>query len=258
MELNLTKEQSLNALDLRKDKIQTLCLQKPTLQTTKSRVALCLDFSGSMRDEYNDGTVQSIVERMLPLAMQFDDNGEMELWIFENGFKRLDTINLSNYYGYIKDNVIGKYNMGGTNYSPVIRDVAKLYIEEEPQTIPNYVIFITDGDNSDKPLTTETIRALSHYPIFFEFIGIGREGFSFLEKLDDLEGRFVDNADYFSIRNINAMSDDDLYAKMLTEYPKWLEMPEVKSMIASAGTYQKIDYTKKTDKPKKGLFGFFK
>lgn len=253
MELNLSKEKSLDMLDLRKKEVSRLCLDKPTLQTAKSRVALVLDYSGSMSNEYKDGTVQSIIERMLPLAMQFDDNGEMELWIFENGFKRLDTINLSNYYGYIKDNVLDKYRMGGTNYAPVMKDIGKLYIEEDPLSLPNYVIFITDGDNSDKEETSKVIRALSHYPIFFEFIGIGRSNFPFLEKLDDLEGRLIDNANFFNIENINNLTDADLYKNMLEEYPVWLELPEVEDMILKAQKSQKIDWNKKTEKK-----GFFK
>ena len=59
--LNLSKEQSDNLLNLRKEKIQTLCLQKPILADTKARVSLVLDYSGSMRTMYNNGTVQAII-----------------------------------------------------------------------------------------------------------------------------------------------------------------------------------------------------
>lgn len=246
--LNLTKTESDNLLNLRKEKIQTLCLDKPVLMNSKSRVALCLDYSGSMSNLYKNGTVQAIIERILPIAMQFDDDGEMELWIFENGFKHLETINLNNYYGYVKDKIIGKYRMGGTEYAPVIRDIKKTYVEDSPMKLSNYVIFITDGDNSDKSSTTAIMKEISKYPIFFQFVGIGRDKFSYLEKLDDLDGRYVDNADFFSVADINAMSDDDIYRKLLTEFPSWLEDPKVKDMIAN-----------QSDQPKKkGLFGLFK
>ena len=250
--LNLTKEESLNLLDLRKQEVNKLCLEKSVLSTTQSRVALVLDYSGSMSDLYKNGTVQSIIERALPLAMQFDDNGEMEVWIFDNGFHRLPSITLDNFYGYIKENIINKYRMGGTEYAPVMKDVAKKYIEEDPAKLPNYVMFITDGDNSDKDRATVEINAISKYPVFFQFIGIGNSSFSYLEKLDEMDGRFVDNANFFSVKNIAKIDDSDLYNKLLAEYPNWLELPQVKEMIANAGTSQKIDYKLVA---KKGFFG---
>ena len=250
--LNLSKEQSENLLNLRKEKIQTLCLQKPVLANTKARVSLVLDFSGSMKKMYNNGTVQAIIERILPIAMKFDDDGEMELWIFENGFKHLESIDLSNYYGYVEEKILGKYSMGGTRYTPVIRDIEKTYMKDSPMKISNYVIFITDGDNdySDKKTTTEAITEMSKEPIFFQFVGIGHQEseFKYLRKLDEMEGRYVDNANFFAIEDINSESDDDIYNKLLAEFPGWLELPEVKEMIEN-----------QPDTPKKkGLFGLFK
>ena len=98
--LNLSKAESDNLLNLRKNTLQ-LCLEKTNLLNTKARVAVALDFSGSMSRLYKDGSVQAVIERLLPIAVQFDDNGEMELWLFENGYYRLNTINLSNYHDFI-------------------------------------------------------------------------------------------------------------------------------------------------------------
>ena len=78
-------------MDLRKETVKTVCLNKD-ISGLKSRVGLVLDFSGSMRRMYQDGTVQALIERIIPIALEFDDNGELDLWIFENGFKRLETI----------------------------------------------------------------------------------------------------------------------------------------------------------------------
>lgn len=249
--LNLTKEESLNLLDLRKEQITKLCLEKKSLSAAKSRVALVLDYSGSMHKLYKNGTVQSVIERALPLAMQFDDNGEMEVWLFDDKFRRLPSITLKNYYGYIEKEVNKKnWHMGGTCYAPVMKDVAVKYIEEEPAKLPNYVMFITDGNNSDKAETTREITALADHPIFFQFIGIGHEKFQYLEKLDTLEGRRVDNAGFFKIDDIVKVSDEELYSQLLKEYPEWLENDEVKIMIENADKNKKISY-----KNIKGLFG---
>ena len=50
----------------------------------KSRVNLVLDYSGSMEDMYMDGTVQEVVTKILPLALKFDDNGELDCYLFSN------------------------------------------------------------------------------------------------------------------------------------------------------------------------------
>ena len=170
--LNLTKEESKELLNLRKDTLNILCLDKPQLKGLTSRVGVVLDYSGSMSRLYKNGTVQAVLERLFPLALQFDDNGEMEFWIFDDGFHRLESINLNNYYGYINDKVLGKYHMGCTDYSPVLKDVQRKYIKEEPANLPNYIIFITDGNNSDRAATNQIITEMSKNPIFIQFIGI--------------------------------------------------------------------------------------
>lgn len=221
--LNLNKEQSLKQLNLRKDTIQSLCLKKTELNGLIARVCMVMDFSGSMDWLYSNGKVQEVIERLLPVAMQFDDNGVMEAWIFSNNFKRIKDISLENYYNYIKnERLVEKYDMGGTSYAPVIEDVCHKYMEEEPADIPTLVLFITDGDNSDKDRTTRVITKASHYPIFWQFVGIGNSSFDYLEHLDEMEGRFIDNANFFSVNDLSNMTDNDLYNKLLGEYPDWI------------------------------------
>ena len=234
VELNLSKEQSLINLDLRKKEVENIVMGIPQLSNITSRVALVLDFSGSMRNLYKNGTVQLVIERIMPIAMQFDDNQELDLWIFENGFTRLGGVTKENFYG-LANNIFNQYRMGGTEYAPVMNDVYKKYIKENPANIANYVIFITDGDNSDRGNTNKIITEASKYPIFWQFIGIGDDSFSYLQKLDDMDGRYVDNADFFSIYDINNITDNELYTKLFDEYPGWLSNPKVQDMIASQG-----------------------
>ena len=243
MAINLTKEESMKKIDLRKKEVISICEEKGgMLLTQKARVAVVMDYSGSMSTMYRNGTVQSVLERLLPIAMQFDDNGEMEVWLFENGFRRMQPMTLSNFYGYVEREILSKkYHMGGTEYAPVINDVGKKYIKEDPAALPNYIIFITDGNNSDTAVTKDAIRHWSKYPIFWQFVGIGREKFSFLAKLDDLDGRYVDNADFFSLDDVDKVADIVLYKRLLNEYPGWLSLPAVQNMIRGQS-------------PKKGFF----
>lgn len=236
--LNLSKEESLNLLDLRKEQLNMLCLEKPILINKPTRVAVVMDYSGSMENLYRNGTVQAVLERLLPIAMKFDDNGEMELWIFSNDCRRMENITLKNYYGYVQKYILNSnYWMGGTEYAPVMQDVVRKYITEEPAALPNYVIFITDGENSDRDKATAQIIQSSYYPIFWQFVGIGNASFRFLKTLDDMDGRYVDNANFFELNDILRVSDEELYRRVLAEYPTWLEYPEVQKLIENPGSY---------------------
>ena len=232
--VNISKEESLKKISLRKKSVVSLSKAR-NLDNVRSRVALVLDKSGSMDKDYRSGLVQDVIERIIPLALNFDDNGELDLWIFGNDSRRLDGVTLDNFYG-LADEINKKYYLGGTNYAPVMIDIADYYINEEPMQVPNYVIFLTDGDNYDKSKTTKLIKDLSHLPIFWQFVGIGNNDFCFLEKLDEMEGRYVDNANFFKVDNIRSMSDDVLYDKLLKEFPEWLKLTEVKEMLESYKT----------------------
>ncbi|MBO4865031.1 MAG: VWA domain-containing protein [Ruminococcus sp.] len=235
MSVRLSKEESEKRLDLRKETVKKVCLKKTDMSHLISRVAVVLDVSGSMTRAFQSGMVQATLERLLPLAMAFDDDGSMEVWTFDHEFKRYPPITRTNFYNYIADNKISA--RGGTMYAPVLCDVGKYFVEEEPAKIPTYVIFITDGDNADGHDTDKAIKILSHFPIFFQFVGIGgfgKNGFRYLSELDEMDGRYVDNANFFAIENladIDVIDDASLYTKLMDEYPKWLAYPQVREMI---------------------------
>lgn len=235
--LNLSKEESLQQLNLKKEKIELLCLEKSPLNDLTARVAVVMDFSGSMRPLYQDGTVQAILDRLLPVAMQFDDNGEMEVWLFDNEYRRLDDISLDNYYEYLKNSRVLNKPMGGTRYAPVINDIIKTYtttsLFKSKSKLPALVLFITDGDNyyGDKTPATKAIINASKEPIFWQFIGIGNSDFDFLKSLDDMEGRYIDNANFFSVNDLMSISDDELYKRLLNEYPSWITEARAKGLI---------------------------
>lgn len=234
LSLNLKKEESLKELNLRKEMLTSLCLEKKELSNLTARVAVVLDFSYSMENLYGSGEIQKLIDRLLPIAMQFDDNGEMEVWLFSDKYYRLKDISLKNYYEYIKnENLLRKYQMGGTAYAPVIGDVVKKYTREEKSDLPTLVLFITDGDNfsSDKHYTTREIVNASNHPIFWQFVGIGNSSFSYLEKLDEMPGRCVDNANFFPVNDLDEISDEELYNRLLTEYPLWLKEVKAKNIL---------------------------
>lgn len=188
-----------------------------------ARVALAMDYSGSMDRLFDNGSVQKTVSRLLPIALKFDDNGELESWLFSTDYKRLDAVTEKNYENYVKRVMqrSGMY-MGGTYYEPVLSDMVKYYKDIEPSEIPAFIIFITDGENMDKSNTNRIIRELSEYNIFVQFIGIGNESFNYLKSLDNLEGRKHDNTGFTAVEDMNKLDDQQLYTEILRQYKDWL------------------------------------
>lgn len=228
-------------LDLRKQKV--LDLRKDLgLNHQKAQVVLALDYSGSMGSLYTKGKVQELVERILPIGMAFDDNGEVDFYLFHDGSIKLpETLTVNNIPGYINSKVIGKYDMGGTDYAPVINQIVKDFGNKkkgllglgatEPLDYPVYVIFITDGDTSNKSGVEKAVKDASNHGIFFQFVGIGSAGFDFLQKLDTMPGRFIDNANFFEVNDLDKKSDDELYKLLLTEFPAWIHGSRAKGLI---------------------------
>ena len=188
-----------------------------------ARVALAMDYSGSMDRLYYNGSVQNVIIRLLPIALKFDDNGELESWLFSNQEERLPAVNVNNYENYVQKVMMkARMSMGGTNYAPVLKDMVKYYKDIEPSSVPAFIIFITDGENFDKAETNKIIKELSNYNIFVQFIGIGNESFTYLKSLDNMEGRVHDNTGFTTVKDMNKMTDGELYTELLRQYKDWL------------------------------------
>ena len=205
-------------------------LKKKNLETTVARVGLVLDISGSMVPRFKNGTVQSIVNKTLPLAVQFDDDGELDFWFYGTTARKMDSVNLKNYTMAVPED--WKHlmlNLGGRNNEPI---VMRMVVDEYKDTkIPAYVLFITDGGVNQKREIQNIITEASHLPIFWQFVGVGGKNYGILEKLDTMTGRYVDNAGFFALDDFKKVSNEELYARLLEEFPSWLEEIKKKGMI---------------------------
>lgn len=188
-----------------------------------ARVALAMDYSGSMSNLFANGSIQDVITRLLPIALKFDDNGELESWLFSDNKERLDAVTINNYKNYVKKVMMNaRMTMGGTNYAPVLKDIVKYYKDVEPSEIPAFIIFITDGENWDTEQTNRIVKELSNYNMFVQFIGIGNENFKYLKSLDDMRGRKYDNTGFTAVKDMNQMTDEELYTEILRQYKNWL------------------------------------
>lgn len=123
----------------------------------------------------------------------------------------------------------------GAKSKTVTETVTKTVLPEDakPVSIPTLVFFMTDGENGDRGETKHVITEAAKQGIFWQFIGIGEPygGFPFLEALDDLQGRFLDNADFTKVSDIAGISDEQLYEKVLKEFPGWLRQAKSKGLV---------------------------
>jgi hypothetical protein len=236
-QLNLIKTyEQQRPLSLNLAKKATLSLVKNKLDTIKANVVVVLDASGSMSHQYREGKVQQLLEQLVPLAVHFDTNATLDCWAFARNFKILESITLSNLDNYLKNSGLissgSDIGIGYDNNEPaVIADVIRAHTESGT-TLPTYVIFVTDGGIYQSKEIENLIVKASNLGIFWQFVGIGGSSYGVLEHLDNMQNRIVDNCDFFSIPNLNAVSESQLYDLLLTEFPSWISQAKAKNIIS--------------------------
>ncbi len=205
-------------------------LDKRKLNTVKARVALVMDMSGSMMTQYKNGTVQEIINKILPIAVQFDDDGELDFWYFGTETRKMPSVTLENYRKAIPDEWQRlMFDLGyGNNEVKVMRQVIDRYALTK---MPVYVIFITDGEVGNSSEIKKLMREASEKPIFWQFVGVSGKDYGVLKKLDTLKGRYVDNANFFALDDFRSVSTSELYSRLLNEFPLWLQAAKNKNMI---------------------------
>ncbi|WP_044880289.1 vWA domain-containing protein [Paenibacillus sp. IHBB 10380] len=206
------------------------------LTKVQARIGLVLDGSGSMRKLYKGGVVQKVIERILAVAIHFDDDGSLDCWIYDTKFSRLPAATEKNIEGYVEKYILNNEKIskfGRNDEPPVMRDVIKKFTVEDTSNLPAYVVFINDGGvkrGSGDTIDKVVIHSSSK-PIFWQFVGIGESEFGVLRKLDTIAGRVVDNANFFNLNDIESISDTDLYERLFDEFPNWLKIAKVANII---------------------------
>lgn len=236
-------------------------LSKHNLEGQKAKVALVLDYSGSMNQQYKNGSMQRLSERVLSLATGLDDDGDIDFFVFDTTAAHLGVISLDDYQGAV-DRLVSGRRMGTTDYAGAFLEVRNYFgfappvpapsapvkkglfgfkkkemtpvvqpASPAPAEVPVFAVFLTDGAPNSKPAAVKALVEVSTAPIFWKFLSIGREDMAFLQKLDDLTERFVDNADYKHLGNIDNVGDAELFEALLDEYSTWLQEVREKGLI---------------------------
>lgn len=210
-------------------------LEKKRLTDVVAQVALVLDASGSMNNQYKKGRVQELLNRVVPLAVHFDKNEELECWAFAEKPQQLSSVTLDNFNGFIDRDSRGwrDWSVGSRcNEEPaVIRKVIDFYKKSGDRT-PVYVLFISDGGVHKNAEITKLMKEAASLPIFWQFVGIDGRNYGILEKLDTMTGRVVDNCGFFSIDDLHSVTEEVLYDRLMEEFPLWLKAAKAQGIIA--------------------------
>lgn len=200
-------------------------LEKRGLSEARYRVKLVLDISASMTQEFRSGAVNDLVRRALALAARLDDDGQVDVYLFGIQARHIGSVSLDNVEGFVPG--LRFQFEGGTQYAPVmkmVRDDSRRESGPAGRTPdPVLVLFVTDGATSNRGAAEREMLDSSREPIFWKFMGIeaGRVDFEFLEKLDDMPGRVVDNADFFKVKSPIRLPDSELFELLVNELDSW-------------------------------------
>ncbi|MEG5163243.1 VWA domain-containing protein [Microcoleus sp. AT3-A2] len=69
------------------------------------------------------------------------------------------------------------------------------------------------------------------YPIFWQFVGLAGFNYGILERLDSMGGRLVDNANFFHLDDLGKITDEQLYERLLNEFPAWIKQARLKGIL---------------------------
>lgn len=221
-------------------------VEKRGVPNIKAQVIMNLDVSGSARQLFASGQMQEAFQRIVPLGLIFDDNGELDVFTFADSssiYHVQPCATKENYNDYIKRNILENRSVplwGGTDYAPVLEENLKVMgfykktgggFFTKPKVelsrtsssgFPSIVYFFTDGANNDKSATMRLLEQCQgvNTQMYVMFVGIGSADFSFIQKLGDK----FDNTGFINIKDLASIDDDSIYEQLLPqELCTWLQ-----------------------------------
>lgn len=226
--LNLSKEEV-------KQKVGLVLEKRKMANPPKVAVKVFIDTSGSFRDEWEDGTVGLIAERVLAVANRFDDDGNLDIYHFNNEAHDCGSANFEKTNGvkYLKENILNKSSdelWNGTCFSPILNAVlpakassggifGSLFgkVKAEKKNQPTLVYIITDGDNADDHTTDTKFEESVDSNTYFMFVNVQ----SMAKNAKNYADKYP-HVGYVFIKDLRKASDDQVIEALITEeYTNW-------------------------------------
>lgn len=241
-------------LQKRAETVGIVLSKRNITQVPTVRVGVALDVSGSTRSMFRDGIIQETVDRLLAVALKFDDNGELDVWTFDNVASAVGTASGNDYNTYVQNNILNNNKLslwGGTSYAPALSAIREFYFPDQkavaPKTekvgflsklfgkkddpvvestspasvdVPVMVLFVTDGSNDDRAAAERVLKEAQGSNVYWQMIGVGPASyFTFIEKMaDDLP-----NVGFVNLNSLD-MTDEELYSELVSEeFSTWIK-----------------------------------
>lgn len=235
-------------LEKEEEKVKFM-LEKRDIKNMIAAVALNIDVSGSMRSIFTSGTVQKALQRVLPVALNFDDNRNLDVNLFSEDDAEIESVTEDNFATFVQDEILDEdldLMWSGTKYAGAIKMNLEKYglyksksktgffarltgsntektLQSDTETgYPAVVYMLTDGENSDKSETENLFKQIeaANSNIYFLFIGIGQERFSFIKSMADE----FKNVGFVKADDLAETAEDDkMYDLLLPEeLTQWL------------------------------------
>ncbi|MFB7861981.1 MULTISPECIES: VWA domain-containing protein [unclassified Streptomyces] len=212
-------------------------LRRRGIDGQRVAVYLVVDYSGSMKPYYANGTVQALADRVLGLSAQLDDDGRVPVVFFSTDVDAETDIVLGAHEGRIDRIVAGLGHMGKTSYHLAMDAVIDHYLDSGTDA-PALVVFQTDGGPVNKLAAERYVCKAARLPIFWQFVGFGDPGsrqFEFLRRLDELAvpaKRPVDNCGFFHAgQDPRRVGDAELYDRLVADFPAWLAAARAQGIV---------------------------
>ena len=192
-------------------------LSKRDLTGIRAEAVLLLDHSGSMYGDYRNGNVHNLVLRSLAFALQIDADGKIPVIRFDSRPRPPVEVTMSN-AANIMDHLYDRDQMGSTDLTGALEMLREIAQDTDA---PIFALVITDGQPNNASTATKLVTDLARYPVFLKFIAIDQV--PYLEHLDEMPGRLVDNANAQFIPRPAAISDADFAEKAVVEWDLWVK-----------------------------------
>ncbi len=176
-------------------------------------LGLVIDHSGSMSNLYQNGTVQSTLEKILAISQNLNYEEKFNVWLYANSYEHLSNINQDNVSNYVNNEIEGHNVGGGNNEIIVMNNIISNYANANKEIV---ILLITDGGVGSANEIIKLLKEKENSAIFWQFILVGNDNEYLKNNINDIK-----NAHLFVLENLS-IPNRELYKQIFSNFPIWL------------------------------------
>lgn len=221
------------SLEKKVEMVNVVLAKRKVPAAFKLQVKTAIDISGSMTGMFDSGAVQKLVDRLLAVAVRFDDNQSIESYAFGSGAVQLSDIKPEMFGSYVDSVFLPEATQSGhlwsgTSYDRALRLIMKdgagaggfFGFGKKKKPEPTYLLFVTDGDTANEAESEKLLADFEQQNTYVQLIGIGHGSeFRFLNRMADK----YDHVGFVTFPNLDRVTDEQMYDQLLSdELATWI------------------------------------